>query len=103
MEYLQKCPTWEQWHAECRRNQFEPNQSISLEEGKLRMKTEIVGYIDAENPPRCKRLHNDANLPLIKSERLAFFVKALRRGAKAWLHQLTTRVRAEICRQGLPS
>ena len=67
------------------------------------MKTEMVGYIDAINPPRCKRLHNDANLPLIKSERLAIFVKALRRGAKAWLHQLTTRVRAAICRQGLLS
>ena len=66
------------------------------------MKTEMAGYIDAENPPKGKRLH-DANLPLIKSERLAFFVRALRRGAKAWLHQLTTRVRAAICRQGLLS
>ena len=66
------------------------------------MKREMVGYIDANNPPTCRRLHNDANLPLIKSERLAFFVKALRRGAKAWLHRLTARVRAEIRRQGLP-
>ncbi len=31
------------------------------------------------------------------------FVKALRRGAKNWLHQLTVRVRAEILRQKLPS
>ena len=50
-----------------------------------------MGYIDANNPPTCKRLHNDANLP-IKSERL-----------QAWLHQLTTRVPAEICRQEMPS
>ena len=67
------------------------------------MKREFVGYIDANNPPKSKSLNGDANLPLIKSERLACFVKALRRGAKAWLHQLTARVRAEIRRQKLPS
>ena len=102
LEYLQKCPTWAQWHAECRRNNFEPNNCISREEGKLRMKRECVGYIDAKNPPKCKSLNSDPNLPLITSERLAFFVKALRSGAKAWLHQLTARVRAEIRRQKLP-
>jgi hypothetical protein len=52
-----------------------------------------VGYIDANNPPECKSLNSDANIPLIKSERLQFFVKALRRCAKAWLDQLTARVR----------
>ena len=60
------------------------------------------GYNCCFKSPNCKRLHNDANLPLIKSERLAFFGKALRRGAKAWLHQLTARVRAEIRRQRQP-
>ena len=77
----------------------------TLQENKcveLRMKREFVGYIDASNPPKCKRLNSDKNLPLIRSERLAWFVKALRRGAKEWLHQLTARVRAEIRRQKLP-
>jgi hypothetical protein len=103
LDYLQKCPTWEQWHAECRRTNYEPNQCMNREEGELRMKREFVGYIDANKPPECKSLNSDKNLPLIRSERLQFFVKALRRGAKAWLHQLTARVRAEIRRQGLPS
>ena len=103
LEYLQKCPTWVQLHAECRRNNFAPNNCVSQEEGQLRMKREFVGYIDANRPPKCKSLNSDAQLQLIKSERLSLFVKALRRGAKAWLHQLTARVRAAIHREGLPS
>ena len=103
LEYLQKCPTWVQLHAECRRNNFAPNNCVSREEGQLRMKREFVGYIDANRPPKCKSLNSDAQLQLIKSERLSLFVKALRRGAKAWLHQLTARVRAAIHREGLPS
>jgi hypothetical protein len=103
LDYLQKCPTWEHLAAECRRTNYEPNQCMNDDEGKLRMKREFVGYIDANNPPQCKCLNSDANLPLIRSERLQFFVKALRRGAKAWLDQLTARVRAAIRRQGLPS
>jgi hypothetical protein len=67
------------------------------------MKREFVGYIDANNPPKCRSLNGDAHLSVISSERLACFVKALRRGLKTWLHQLTWRVRVEILRQGLPS
>jgi len=103
LEYLQKCPTWAQYHTECQQNNFEPNHCISPEEGQRRKKREFVGYIDANNPPKSKSLNGDANLPLIKSERLACFGKALRRGAQAWLHQLTARLRAEIRRQKLPS
>ena len=47
-------------------------------------------------------LHGNVGLSLIQSERLACFVKALRRGAKAWLHQLTERVRTDTDRHGLP-
>ena len=103
LDYLQKCPTWEQLAAECRQTNYEANACMHQDEGKLRMKREFVGYIDANNPPECKSLNSDANIPLIKSERLQFFVKALRRCAKAWLDQLTARVRAEIRRLGLPS
>ena len=52
LEYLQNCPTWEEWHEECRRTNFEPNCCISEKEGKLRMKREFAGYIDANNPPQ---------------------------------------------------
>ena len=91
LEYLQNCPTLAQlaqW----------PNcihRSV--------MQREIVGYIDANNPPKCKSLNSNENLDFIGCERLALFVKAFRRRAKAWLHQLTARVRAEIHRQHLPS
>ena len=66
------------------------------------MKHEFVGYIDANNPPKCTDLNGDKNIPLIQSERFQFPAKFLRRCAKVWLHQLTLRVRAEIRRQGLP-
>ena len=66
MEYLQKCPTWEQWHAECRRSKFYPNQRISREECHLR-----VNYIGANNTSKRTGLNNDANLPLIEFERPA--------------------------------
>ncbi len=66
------------------------------------MKVEKVGYIDATKPPQCRSLHGDAGLSLIQPERLRCFAKALRRGAKTWLQQLTLRVRVEIVRLGLP-
>ena len=65
------------------------------------MKREFVGYIDAKCPPTCNNLNGDP-IGLISSERLQLFVKALRRGWKRRLHQLTVRVRAEIGRLGLP-
>ncbi len=102
VEYLQQCPTWKKSVAECLERNFQPNLGINREEGLFRMKREFVGYNDADNPPKCKSLNGDANLLPIRFERLALFVKALRRGAKNWLHQLTARVRAEILRQKLP-
>jgi hypothetical protein len=53
-------------------------------------------------PPSCKSLNGDANLEPIRSERTAFFARALRRCARGCLHQLQERVRAEIRRVGLP-
>jgi hypothetical protein len=67
------------------------------------MKREFVGYIDANSFPKCLSLNSDKNLRVIEAERLVYFVKAFRRRNKAWLHQLTARVRAEILRQNLPS
>ena len=61
-----------------------------------------MGYIDATKPPQCRSLHGDAGLSLIQSERLQCFVKPLRRGAKTWLQKLTSRVRDDIFRLGLP-
>ena len=52
--------------------------------------------------PSCRSLNGDANLEPIRSERTAFFARALRRCARGWLHQLQERMRAEIRRVGLP-
>ena len=102
LEYLQKCPSWERWHAELR-NQFTQNHGIGHEEGQLVMNSERAGYIDAAKPPQCLSLHGTAGLSLIQSERLVSFVKAFRRGAKVWLHQLTARVRSDTDRHRLPA
>ena len=102
LEYLQNDPAWAQFHAESLRKDSENSGALSLGEKDLGMKHEFVGYIDADAPPRCRSLNGDAQLGLIRSERLVSFVKALRRRLKNWLDQLTVRVRNEIVRQGLP-
>ena len=59
-----------------------PNDCISREEGKLRSNREFVGYIDEDKLPKCKNLYSDTNLLPVRSKRLAFFVKALRKVTK---------------------
>ena len=60
LAYLQNCPTWEELHNKCRRNNFEANCCISKAESKLRMKREFVGFIDADNPPSKKEVNRKA-------------------------------------------
>jgi hypothetical protein len=103
LAYLQECPSWEQLHAECRRNPFKANGRMNERQAQASTKREFAGYIDANNPPKCRNLNGEVDLQLIISERLACFVKALRRGLKTWLHLLTRRVRVEIIRQRLPT
>lgn len=103
LKYLQQCPTWKKWLEECLESNFEPNCCIGAAEKKLRMKREFVGYIDADNPPKCPRLNSEKNLHVTESAHLANFVKALRRRNQAWLRHLTARVRASIQRHGLPA
>ena len=103
LEYLQGCTAWPTWVDECEKHNFsKSSKSVSEEEGDLGLKGEFAGYIDANNPPKCRRLNGDKNIPLTKSERLAHFAKALRVCLKPWLQQLTERCRKEIRRQRLP-
>ena len=51
------------------------------------MKSEFVGYIDANNPPQCKSLKGDGGLKPIASKRLSNFVKAVRSTNRQWLNQ----------------
>ena len=78
------------------------SDSVSKNEDALGCKREFVGYIDANNPPKCRCLTGDADLPPIESKRLANFAKALRRRWKPWLEQLPSRVRLAIDREALP-
>ena len=103
LEYLQKCDGLAQIYEACLENNFAKSNALSQKEGELRMKGEFVGYVDANKPPKCKSLNTDTNLHPIPSQRLQHFVKALRRGAKEWLHQLTMRVRTAIRREKLPA
>ena len=103
LDYLQNCPSWSPLRDRCMADDFEPNSSISEEEGRRRMKHEFVGYVTAGNrSPVCKRLNSDANLRPIGSERVDHFARALRKCATEWLHQLQERMRSEIRRVGLP-
>ena len=59
---------------------------------------EALDNVDAT----CKTLGDEWCDAVITSNRLSFFTCAFRRIAKSWLNQLTSRIRAEIKRQGLP-
>ena len=104
LDYIQKCPELAALCADCLARNFEwSSRSIRQSEGELRMKREIVGYVDEMKPPKCRSLNGDADLKPIPSKRLRQFVKALRRCAETWLHQLTMRVRAAIDREKITS
>jgi len=98
LQYLQDDPTLAMSSTSKRKR----NSSVSKNEDALGLKREFVGYIDANNPPKCRCLNGDADLAPIESKRLANFAKALRRRWKAWLEQLTERVRLAIDRESLP-
>ena len=96
LEFLQNCPRLVDLRAECR-----TNNSFSIREAgaQRRLKLEVVGHV--ENAlSACNRLNSDRNP--IRSERIASFIRALRRCARGWLQQLQERVRVEILRVGLP-
>ena len=67
------------------------------------MNGEYPCYVDEANPPKSRNLNGVKDIPLVMSSRLANFVKAFRRSARDWLHQLTSRIRSEIRREGLPA
>ena len=102
LEYLQQDPVWAQVHAECLRG-HSVSTCMSASEAALAMKSEFVGYVDADLPPKTRRLNADVNLGVVRSARTCNFVKALRRVLKPWLHQLTLRIRAAFQRQGMPA
>ena len=59
--------------------------------------------MDPEPPPKCRALNNDTNLQLIPSERLAAFVRAIRKKWRPWLQQLGGKMREAVRADGMPA
>merc|ERR1712155_201751 len=79
LRYLQACPSWNSLAKERLQTRASVSKCIAAEEAALRLKTEIPGFVDEENPPKCRSLNADAALQPIPSKRLAAFVRALRK------------------------
>ena len=78
------------------------SKSVGEDEAALGLKTEIAGIVDEENPPKCRHLFGDANLPLIPSERFAALVRAIRGKWRLWLPQLGFKMREAVRADGMP-
>ena len=103
LEYLQHCPDWEKLYEQTMATGFwKTARCVPKEEGELELKSEIVGYVDQEQPPKCKSLNSDPQLTLIGASRLRCFVCALRRAWKDWLNQLSKRIQDKIRKTKLP-
>jgi serine/threonine protein kinase len=103
LRYLQMCPSWNSLAKECLQTQAPISKCIAAEEAELRNNTEIPGFVDEENPPKCSSLNSDTNLQLIPSKRLAAFVRALRKKWRPWLQQLGGKMREAVRADGMPS
>ena len=102
LRYLQTCPSWNSL-AELRfQTGAAISKSVGEDEAALGLKTEIAGIVDEENPPKCRHLFGDANLPLIPSERFAAFVRAIREKWRPWLQQLGFKMREAVRADGMP-
>ena len=79
------------------------SKGINAAEAALGLKTEIAGIVDEEDPPKCRSLNGDTNLQLIPSERLAAFVRAIRKKWRLWLQQLGRKMREAVRADGMPA
>ena len=79
LRYLQTCPGWNSLADKRLETGSTMSKCVQAAEAALGFKTEIAGIVDQENPPKCRALNADTNLPLIPSERFAAFVRAIRK------------------------
>ena len=92
LRYLQTCPCWNSLAMKRLETAATVSKCVKASEAALRLKTEIAGIVDEENPPKCRSLNKDTNLQLIPSKRFAAFVRALRKKWRPWLQKLGGRV-----------
>ena len=102
LRYLQTCPSWNSLAKERLQTRVSNSKCIAAEEAALRLKTEIPGFVDEENPPKCRSMNADTKLQLIPSKRLAAFVRALRKKWRPWLQQLSGKMRGAVRADGMP-
>lgn len=102
LRYLQMCPSWNSLAKERLQTQKTISKCVAAEEAELGNKTEIPGFVDEDNPPKCRSLNSDTNLQLIPSERMAAFVRALRKKWRLWLQQLGGKMRVAVRADGMP-
>lgn len=102
LHYLQTCPSWNSL-AEVHWKKGEPtSKCVRPGEAALNLKSEFPGFVDEENPPKCRSLNSDANLQLIASGRLAAFVRSIRKKWRPWLQQLGCKMREAVRADGMP-
>ena len=76
------------------------SKCVREDEAQKGKKTEIPGFVDFENPPKCRSLNRDRILKPIPSERFAAFQRALRKKWRPWLQQLQDSMR--LATQNMP-
>ena len=103
LRYLQTCPSWNSLAEKRLETGATMSKCVAAEEAALGFKTEIAGIVDPEPPPKCRALNNDTNLQLIPSERLAAFVRAIRKKWRPWLQQLGGKMREAVRADGMPA
>ena len=101
LRYLQTCPSWNSL-AEKHWTRAPISKCVRAGEAALGLKSEFAGIVDEENPPKCRSMNKDRNLQLIPSERLAAFVRAIRKKWRPWLQQLGGKMREAVRADGLP-
>ena len=102
LRYLQTCPSWNSLAKERLRTRATVSRCLKAEEAALRLKAEIPGFVDEENPPKCRSLNADAKVKVVPSKRVAAFVRALRKKWRPWLQQLGGKMRGAVRADGMP-
>ena len=102
LRYLQTCPSWNS-QAEVHWKKGKPTSKCVLpKEAALRLKSEFPGFVDEENPPKCRSLNKDKKLKLIESGRVAAFARTIRKKWRPWLQQLGGKMREAVRADGMP-
>jgi len=101
LRYLQTCPSWNSL-AENHWKRAHQAKCVRADEDALGFKSEFPGFVDEENPPKCRALNKDRDLQLIPSERFAAFVRAIRKKWRPWLQQLGGKMREAVRADSMP-